>query len=502
MKITLQKADPAAIKTPVSAVLLFEDDLSDLSDRPDLAGLKNTIAPRLVKKDFTPKFLSSMILFPDGSETGPERLILVGLGESKACSPEKVRQAVAKAIKEAMTFKVGSGALVLPPLAKCQGEPEDLVEAAALGAELGQYRFTELKTKKEELEKVKPLDSLTLVLAEGEVSPKMEAAIPVARITAEAVSLARDLVNRPGSMVYPQSLAEEAERLAGELGLDVQVYDVEAAKKKGMGSFLGVAQGSTAHPGRVIVLQYNGAGPDKEPLAIVGKAITFDSGGLCIKSGDNMKTMKNDMAGGAVTLAVLSAAARLKLDINLVGVVPAAENMPSGEAYRPGDVLKSLSGQTIEVINTDAEGRLILADGLTLANEFKPKAIIDLATLTGACVIALGVKCAGLFSNDDALSEDLLAASRATGEKIWRLPLIEEYAADKLKSDVADFKHTGGREASSITAALFLEKFVAGTPWAHLDIAGTATTTDPGPDMTEGGTGFGVHLLLRYLRGV
>jgi leucyl aminopeptidase len=497
MKIQLKTADPAGLASQALLVFLFTDDTPALTKRPELAGLKDYISPRLRKRDFTAKHLNVMTLFPE-VKGGPERIVLVGLGAAKEFSPAKLRAAAAKGVQTVQELRRWEACLLLPPAPEKLLDPTILVEAAVLGAWLGQYSFAELKSKDEEAKK--PLQHLTVLIPEGAPAKAMAESLQAAEVTARAIATARDLVNRPANLIYPETLAEAAGQLARENKLKIKVMDVAAAKKKGLGAFLGVAQGS-AHPGRVIILEYRGAGAGKKPVALVGKAITFDSGGLCLKSPESMGTMKTDMAGGAAVLSIVAAAAQLRLKVNLVGVVPAAENMPGGQALRPGDVLKSLSGQTVEVVNTDAEGRLILADALTLATEYKPSHIIDLATLTGACVVALGEKCAGLMGTDQELIEALKRSSQATGEIVWQLPLLEEYF-EGLKSEVADLKHTATRYGGSITAALFLKQFVGDIPWAHLDIAGTARAEKGGPDTPQGGTGFGVHLLLHYLRNL
>jgi len=407
-----------------------------------------------------------------------------------------MRQATAKASQTARDLSLRTAALLLPPVGPGLADHCLLIETAALGARLGMYSFLELKTK--ETDKKKPLASLTLIPAQTEKRANVRTALNTAKITAEAIFFARDLVNRPGNLLYPEILAREAKKMAQAFGLNIQVLDMASAKKKGLGAFLGVAQGS-ARPGRVIIIEYQGADPGTKPVALVGKAITFDSGGLSLKPAENMGQMKTDMAGGAVVLGVLSAAAQLKLPVNLVGIVPAAENLPDGGAYRPGDILASMSGQTIEINSTDAEGRLILADGLSLALEYKPQTMIDIATLTGACVVALGEKCAGLMGNDQNLIDHLIQSGQATGERVWQLPLFDDYF-EGLKSEVADFKNSGSRSAGTITAALFLKQFVSQTSWAHLDIAGPARTDQATPDTPTGATGFGVHLLLNYLR--
>jgi leucyl aminopeptidase len=304
-------------------------------------------------------------------------------------------------------------------------------------------------------------------------------------------------VNEPAGVLTPTALANRAKALSRKHGFKCTVMTPDRIKKLKMGALMGVAQGSH-QPARLIVLEHRGGGKSK-PLAFVGKAVTFDSGGISIKPSAGMDEMKTDMSGGAATLGAVCAAAMLKLPINIVGVIPATENLPGGGAYKPGDILKSMSGITIEVLNTDAEGRLILSDGLAYAARYKPAAIVDLATLTGACVIALGSVNTGLMGNDDKLVEKIKAAAAATSEKVWQLPMDDEYG-EQIKSDIADVKNVGGREAGTITAAKFLEKFVKDLPWAHLDIAGTAYGDKAKAYRPKGATGVGVRLLTQLAR--
>jgi leucyl aminopeptidase len=292
-------------------------------------------------------------------------------------------------------------------------------------------------------------------------------------------------------------LADRAKELAKKHGFKCNVLMSDQIKRLNMGAFLAVAQGSHQPP-RFIILEYRGAG-GSQPLALVGKAITFDSGGISIKPWEGMDEMKDDMSGGAAVLGAMCAAAMLKLPVNLVGLIPSTENLPGGGAYKPGDVLRSMSGITIEVISTDAEGRLILSDALAYAARYKPAAIVDLATLTGACIIALGHINTGMMGNNDDLMEKIEDASKKTAEKVWRLPMDDEYA-EQIKSDIADVKNVGGRPAGTITAALFLKKFVGETPWVHLDIAGTAWSKEGKPYIPKGATGVGVRLLTQLAR--
>lgn len=293
-------------------------------------------------------------------------------------------------------------------------------------------------------------------------------------------------------------LAHHAQTIAKNNTLQCRVITEEQAQKMGMGAFLAVAQGSR-EPAKIIILEYIASRSFGPPLVIIGKGITFDSGGISLKPPDKMEQMKDDMAGGAVVMGTMQAVAQMKLPLNLVGIIPATENLPGGKAYKPGDVLTSLSGQTIEVISTDAEGRLILADALTYAKRYKPKAIVDLATLTGACIIALGDYVAGIMGNDASLLNSLKSAGEKTGEKVWELPLWEEYF-DYLKSDIADFKNVGTRAAGTITGGMFLKKFVNDTPWVHMDIAGPTWYEKDKPYIPKGASGFGVRLLVQFLR--
>ncbi len=309
--------------------------------------------------------------------------------------------------------------------------------------------------------------------------------------------MARDMVNAPPTDMTPTIIAAKARAIARQSGLRIRVLERPQMQKLGMGALLAVASGS-AQPPKFIVVEYRSGG--KKPfIALVGKTITFDSGGISIKPAENMDKMKDDMAGGAAVLGAIRTAAALKLPLNIVGLLPATENMPGGRAYKPGDVLRTLSGQTIEIINTDAEGRLILADALAYACSYKPAVIVDIATLTGACRVALGQEAAGMVGTDEKLKQRLREAGDKTGERVWELPLWEGYY-DLIKSDIADMKNTGGRDGSVITAAALLSKFVEKYPWVHLDIAAMAWTDKDRPYTPKGATGIGVRLLTQFLR--
>jgi len=348
-------------------------------------------------------------------------------------------------------------------------------------------------------------DKKPATMEEGLLLVEDKAALDEARVKVNAAiticagaCFARDLVNQPGNTKSPAYLAEQALAMSAEDGIECTVLEADQLRQEGFGALLGVAQGSCRDP-RLIVLEYRGGDQAQQPIALVGKGVVFDAGGISLKPAEKMDEMKMDMAGGAAVLGTFKAAAALQLPINLVGIVPAVENLPSGTAYRPGDILTSLSGKTIEVLNTDAEGRLILADALSYVARFNPRVVIDLATLTGACIIALGNHASAILGNHEGLVKQLLGAGERCGERIWQLPLWDNYS-QQIKSGVADVKNVGGRPAGTITAAAFLQTFASDYTWAHLDIAGTAWQEKDRDYLSQGGTGVGVRLLIEYLR--
>lgn len=318
-----------------------------------------------------------------------------------------------------------------------------------------------------------------------------------AEIISRAVYCARDLVSTPSNDMTPSILADRASDVAKQGNLKFEALDETAMKKLGMNALLGVSKGS-AEEAKLIILEYNGGRKNDKPIVLVGKGVTFDSGGISIKPSEKMDEMKSDMSGGAAVIGTIKAVAELKIPLNVVGIIPATENLPGGKAYKPGDVLRSMSGITIEIKNTDAEGRLILADALTFAGKYKPAAIIDLATLTGACVVALGDYITGMLGTDSDLKEKIRSASDATGEMVWELPLWHEYD-ELIKSDVADIQNIGGRAGGTITAALLLKRFAGDYPWVHLDIAGPALLSKDKPYIPKGASGVGVRLLVQFL---
>jgi leucyl aminopeptidase len=425
------------------------------------------------------------------------RIVLAGLGKPKAVDArllEDLGGTLAAHLNSAgeseATFAVdlGDGA----PL-----KPAEAAARLAYGAALRSYRFDKYRTKQKPEQKGSLASITVAAVSPGEAKQAYEAL----GAAAEAIAFTRDLVSEPANELYPESMAERAAALAGPdlPGLTVEVLDENRLSELGMGALLGVAQGSVRPP-RVVVMQYRGVAADVAPLAFIGKGVTFDTGGISIKPAGGMWDMKWDMAGAGVVIGLMRLLAARRARVNAVGLVGLVENMPSGAAQRPGDIVRSMSGQTIEVLNTDAEGRLVLADVLWYCQDrFKPTAMIDLATLTGAVIVALGHENAGLFANNDELAERLVAAGKAVGEPVWRLPLAESYDR-AIDSDAADVKNIAGdRAAGSIIGAQFVQRFVNNVPWAHLDIAGVAWSKKDAPTVPKGATAFGVRLLDRFV---
>ena len=420
---------------------------------------------------------------------GNSRILLVGLGKGL---DELAQQALGGKIWAQMNAVGESSVSVV-----VDAGADDLADAGAqiaYGARLKSYRFDRYRTK-EEAEKKPSLRTLA-VRVDG--FARARRAFAALDSVADGVFFTRDLVSAPPNDLYPETFAAEVKKLA-DLDVKVEVLGEKQMQRLGMGALLGVGQGS-ARESRLVVMRWNGAARNKKPLAFIGKGVTFDTGGISIKPAQGMEEMKWDLGGAGTVSGLMKALAGRKAKANVVGVIGLVENMPDGNAQRPGDIVKSMSGQTIEVINTDAEGRLVLADALWYTQDrFEPQFMVDLATLTGAMIVALGNEYAGLFSNDDKLSANLVAAGTATGERVWRFPLDEAY--DKmLESQAADMKNIGGRPAGSITAAQFLQRFVNKTPWAHLDIAGVAWSSKDKDTVPKGGTGYGVRLLDRLVR--
>ena len=420
-----------------------------------------------------------------------ERVLLVGLGREVEFNEQRFREAVRAAIRTLNEIGVPEAALGFIELPVKKRDTAWKVLQTVLVATDSSYRFDRLKSKHDE-EKIS-LGKLTLMLSERSELKRSETALEQALAIADGVNLTKDLGNLPPNICTPTYLAEQASQIAKKHHLKLEVLEKKDMERLGMNSLLSVARGSRQPP-KLIVLQYSGASKKQKPIALVGKGVTFDTGGISIKPAAEMDEMKFDMCGAAGVLGTIKAAAQIKLPINLVGIIPATENMPGGNASRPGDVVTSMSGQSIEILNTDAEGRLILCDALTYAERFQPALVIDVATLTGACVIALGHVASGLYSNDAMLARDLLQAGDYAHDRAWQMPLWDDYQ-EQLKSNFADMANIGGRPAGSITAACFLWRFTKKYTWAHLDIAGTAWKSGK----EKGATGRPVPLLTRFL---
>ncbi len=435
-------------------------------------------------------------LYPGKGEAQTKRIFLVGVGKQEKLTLEQMRRSAARAARKAEQTKSKSLALYLPEISGKNGA--QIAAAVTEGIMLGLYRYDKF-LKKEEPRIM--LDSVTILYNQddiwGSTLGEVKRSIAETQLLSDAVIFARDMENEPSNTKYPSVLGDWAKQAGKESGLKVTVMGPAELEKNKMVGTLNVNKGSVKEP-RFIVLEYNGAKKKGEPVVLVGKGITFDTGGISIKPAAGMGDMKSDMSGAATVIATLKAAADLKLPVNLVGLVASAENMPSGTAMRPGDVLTYPNGVSAEVDNTDAEGRLVLADALIWANRYKPKSVIDLATLTGACVVALGHVTTGMMGNDIEMMAKLKKSGDTTYERVCELPIYEEYE-DLIKSDVADIKNTGGRWAGTITAALFLKRFTS-YPWVHLDIAGTARSDSSGDYIPKGGTGVGVRLLIDMLR--
>ena len=431
----------------------------------------------LERRGFDGRLGEAQALLVDDGTT----VVALGLGEADAVGPEAVRRMAAALVRS--TGKATTAALVLPT----GTDGADAGQAAAEGAKLAGYRYVAYKSDPSP-------PSLTQLTIVGPGGARLQTGVDRGSRVADAVALARDLANEPAGSLTPTKLADLAVDVAGRSGLLVTVLDEKAIASERLGGLLGVSRGSDQPP-RLVELVYEPAGRSRGTIVLVGKGITFDSGGLSIKSADGMMTMKTDMSGAADVIATMSVLAAMGCKTKVVGIAPITENMPGGAAIKPGDVLRARNGKTMEVLNTDAEGRLVLADGLSLASEAEPDAIVDIATLTGAASVALGKRIAPVMGNHDGFLDQLHAAAERTGERFWTLPLPDDYRKD-IDSDVADMKNIGKGGAGTIIAGLFLREFVNGVPWAHLDVAATSRADEDDGYIRKGSTGFGVRTLI------
>jgi leucyl aminopeptidase len=492
LEFSIKAAQPGRAKTGCAVVGVFESrKLSAPAARLDEAA-QGYVAAIVQRGDMEGKSGSALLLH-NVPGVAAERVLLVGLGKESEFGARQYREAIAVAIRALNGTGARNAELHLTALEVNGYDAAWRARQAATVARETLYRFDAMKSRKDTAQLA--LNQVTLAVRDKGELRNAERGAEQGSAIAEGMALTKDLGNLPPNVCTPGYLANEARDLAKRYRMKVQVLEREDMERLGMGTLLAVAQGSHEPP-KFIVLEHRGAAKDAKPVVLVGKGITFDTGGISIKPAAEMDEMKFDMSGAGTVLGTLKAVGELELPLNIVGLIPTTENMPGGHATRPGDIVKSLSGQTVEILNTDAEGRLILCDALTYAERYEPAAVIDIATLTGACVIALGHVATGLFSNDDRLAAELLKAADEAYDRAWRMPLWEDYQ-DQLKSNFADFANIGGRPAGSVTAACFLARFARKYKWAHLDIAGTAWRSGK----EKGATARPVPLLTQFLLG-
>ncbi len=492
MNTNLSSAVPSQQETDCLVVVVLDQGEKD---KPAVAVATSDTAIREAAKEVIAagevtgkSFETTLLHKPAGLKA--KRLLLLGGGKSKTFSASDLRRLAGAAVRTLKTKSIRNFAFVVPETAvPAPDGVRAIVEGAIVGTFEPDYYKSDRKNQK--------IDALTIV-AQGDIK-LLQGALDAARVIAESQNFTRDLVNEPSNRMTPNILAERAKKMAAEVGLGCEVLGPDKIKELKMGAFWGVAQGSDEPPA-LIVLRYNPAGaPANVHLGLVGKGITFDTGGISIKPADGMEKMKYDMAGGATMIGVMRAIALLKPKVKVTAIVLATENMPSGKAQKPGDVQIAMSGKSIEIINTDAEGRLVLADGLSYAKQLGCTHLVDAATLTGAIVVALGYINAGIFASDDQMYDRFAQAMKQAGEKMWRMPLDEEYK-DLLKSNIADMTNAGSRWGGAIFAAMFLKEFSEDTPWIHLDIAGTAWMEDQKPWIAKGPSGIALRSLVEFVK--
>jgi leucyl aminopeptidase len=493
MKANLLLTNPAQVETECLVVVALD---RGSKDKPEVAlevsddAVAKAAAEVIASGELTGKnFETTLLHHPSGLKA--KRLLVLGGGKSTKFTQFDLRRLAGAAVRALKSRGLRSFAFVAPQAGL---NAEVAVKAIVEGAFVGNFDPDTYKSDRKD----QTIDQLTVV-ASGDQA-KLRAAVQEAAVIGESQNFTRELVNEPSNRMTPTMLAERAKKMAQEVGLQCEVYGADKIKELKMGAFWSVAQGSDEPPA-LIILKYEPAGAPEEPvLGLVGKGITFDTGGISIKPADGMEKMKYDMAGGAAMLGAMRAIALLKPKVKVIAIVCATENMPSGKAQKPGDVQIAMSGKSIEIINTDAEGRLVLADGLYYARQLGCTHLVDAATLTGAVVVALGYVNAGIFANDDHLYDRFQKAEDTAGEKFWRMPLDEEYK-DVIKSSIADIVNSGGRWGGAVTAAMFLKEFAEDTPWLHLDIAGTAWTEDAKPWIAKGPSGIAVRSLVEFVKG-
>ncbi|KKO19628.1 MAG: leucyl aminopeptidase [Candidatus Brocadia sp.] len=457
--------------------------------------LHNSISELIKKKEFIAR-LNKTIALPTYGKIPAKRILLVGLGKKKEATLDKIRQAAGTTVSIVRDMGISEGVVVVMSSIDISASLSEECQAYVEGARLALYKYHRYKYIPPEEQQ--ELTTLTLFLSNGDAAKTVRNAVTCGQIIADAVSFTRDLINTPSQDKTPVILADYAVKIAKEYGMQCKVISLPELKKLGMGGLVGVSLGSVQSP-KFIILDYNARAKNQDTLVFIGKGITFDSGGICLKQAKDMDQMKSDMSGAAAVMGAIMALSKMKAPQRIVGLMPCTENMPGGSAMKPGDIVKFYSGKTAEVVNTDAEGRLILADALAYAENYHPQAVIDLATLTGSCVVALGTVVTGMMGNNEELKKRVQIAGEKSWERVWELPLWEEYQ-EQIKSDIADIKNVGGPHGGAITAACFLSKFAEKYPWVHLDIAGTAWCEKNGAYTQKGASGVGVRLLVQLVR--
>jgi len=494
VEIKVVAGDIAKAKTDAIIVPFFKGMERPKGDIATIDKALDGAISQLINQGEIKGKLNEITIIHSLSKLPAARVVIAGLGKQQELSQDKVRGVIAEVCRLLRQKDVSSIATTAQGAGIAGTTPEGAAQTITEGALLGIYSFRRHITKEAEYGEIK---QLLIVSGDDSKVPALEQGCHQGRVMAEATNLARDMVNEPANHMTPSQMAETAKRLAETYGLELTVLEREQMQELGMGALLGVAQGSRQPP-KFMVLHYRGGDSGEIDVALLGKGITFDSGGISIKPSAKMDEMKGDMAGGAAVMAAISAIAQLKPKINVMAVIPATENLPSENALKPGDILTAMSGKTIEIISTDAEGRLALADALGYVRKFGAKFMIDVATLTGACVIALGKVCTGAFGNNQELVDKVIAAGAEAGELIWQMPMYDQYK-EQNKSNVADIKNVGGRDAGAITAAQFLSEFAGDTPWVHLDIAGTNMTDKEKNYLIKGATGVPVRTLVNLV---
>jgi leucyl aminopeptidase len=512
MKTALLTTSSAQVETECLVVTVLDDGEgkdNKASLQSSDAAVRKAAEDLIAAGEVTGKIFETVMLHrPSGLKA--KRLLLIGGGKAKNFSSYELRKGAGTAVRFLKPKSIRSFAFVAPEAWSGNADPEshstyafsrgglpDAVKSIVEGAFVGNFDPNYYHSEKKD----QKIDEITVIAPASANKNELQSALEVGRIIGEAQNFTRDLVNEPGNRMTPTILADRAQKMCDEVGLKCEVFGGDKIKELKMGAFWSVAQGSDEDP-RLIIMRYEPQGaPEKPVLGLIGKGITFDSGGISIKPSDGMEKMKYDMAGGAAMIGAMRAIAQLKPNVRVISIVCASENMPSGKAQKPGDVQIAMNGKSIEIINTDAEGRLVLADGLHYARQLGATHLIDAATLTGACVVALGMINAGVFANDEQFYEQFAGALKKSGEKMWRLPVDAEYG-EMIKSNIADIVNSGGRWGGAVTAAMFLKEFVADTPWIHLDIAGVAWMEENKSWIAKGPSGIAVRSLVEFVRDV